>query len=105
VDLRVRPDVDVEVAGHRLHHSGCERCGTPSARAKFLVDAEPAQVVCVACFELQDADYLLAWLCAEPVLAERVMFSLTVALNHRRMPADDLVNGFLIRTPPGITPS
>lgn len=105
MDLRVRPDVDPEVAGRRLANCGCERCGSPWSRAKFLVDGEPTSVVCIACFQLDDANYLLAWACDEPVLAERVVFSLNVALHQRRSTPDDIVNGFLISTPPGVTPS
>jgi hypothetical protein len=54
---------------------------------------------------LEDANYLLAWACDEPVLAERIVFSLTVALHHRRSTPDDVVNGFLIHAPPGVIPS
>jgi hypothetical protein len=105
VEIRARPDVNVEVAGQRLAHTGCERCGTPWSRAKFLVDGEPAEVVCVACFQLEDAASLLAWTCAEEKLADGIIFSLTVALNQSRSTPDDIVNGFLIHAPPGVTPS
>src|SRR4051812_39540457 len=100
-DLRVRDDVDWEVARHRLQHCGCQRCGTPSAQAKFLIDGAPAMVVCIHCANLDELDRVLAWI-ADEELSGGVEFSLTLARLDRHGIVVDAINGYRMDTPPGV---
>jgi len=105
-DLRVRQDVDPEVARHRLQHTGCQRCGTPSSPAKFLLDVDygSAQVLCMHCFNTDEVNALLAWLCDEE-LTEGVEFGLNLARLNQHGIVVDALNGYRMSVPPGVTPS